>query len=62
MIDFILWLIIRWFTDKIRLLKEMFHVLWYELPTLRSCMILFLVCVIGVLIGAYLVAKDNNKI
>jgi hypothetical protein len=62
MIDFIIWLIIRGLTDKLRLLKEMFNVLWYELPALRSCMIMFSVCVIGVCIGAYLVAKDNNKI
>lgn len=62
MIDFIIWLIIRWLTDKLRLLKEMFNVLWFELPALRSCMILFVVCVIGVCIGVYLIAKDNNKI
>ncbi len=52
----------QYFADIIDLIKEMWIVFWYELPTLRNCALQLAVCVIGLVIGAYLVAKDNNKI
>lgn len=52
----------RHFAYIIDLIKEMWVVFWYELPTLRNCALLLAVSVIGLVIGAVLVAKDNGKI
>lgn len=45
-----------------RLFREMLIVFWFELPTLRNCAILLAICVIGCIVGAVLVAKDNGVI
>lgn len=42
------------------LLREMWIIFWFELPTLRNCAILLAICIIGSIVAGVMVARDNG--